>query len=102
LEEFGAESVENSADIPFIIAMARGDYGVEAEASEVDFTDSLFAVEDDSEVDLADSVLAVLERSLTLSRATPFSVIPSSSAARLERSRLRPRTCVRGIGYQHL
>ena len=73
--------------------MARGDYGVEAEASEVDFTDSLFAVEDDSEVDFADSVLAVLERSLTLSRATPFSVIPSSSAARLERSRLRPRTC---------
>src|ERR1700722_11071331 len=79
LQRLRRESVENPAETPFN-ATARDDYGVEAEAeSEVDFVDSCFA--------------GLESMRLTLSRATPFSVIPSSSAERVERSRLRPRTC---------
>src|SRR5579862_1411979 len=72
-------TVEDSRRTP-LLAYGRNDYGVEADA--------------ESEPDLVDSPFAGLESMrLTLSRATPLSVIPSSSAARFERSRLRPRTC---------
>lgn len=79
LDEFGAKASKIRRTTP-LIPMARSDYGVEADA--------------ESNPDFGDSFFAGLESiRLTLSRATPLSVIPSSSAARLERSRLRPRTC---------